>query len=60
MILAVLKYATFVVVGFGLFCLVLVVALIGYVDPHSSPHAELSKLFGYVERTEQWWREPRF
>jgi hypothetical protein len=58
-IFAVLKYATFVVLAFGLFCMSLVVALIGVVDPKSSPRAELSKLFGYVGAIEQWWRRPR-
>jgi Mn2+/Fe2+ NRAMP family transporter len=34
-----------VVIAFLMFCAVLVVALIGYIDPHSSPREELDKLF---------------
>jgi hypothetical protein len=60
MIYGVLKYAVVIVLAFGLFCMSLVVALIGVVDPKSSPRAELSKLFGYVGAIEQWWRRPRF
>jgi hypothetical protein len=58
-IFAVLKYATFVVLAFGLFCMSLVVALIGVVDPKSSPRTELSKLARYAFAAEVWLRNPR-
>lgn len=35
--------------AFILFCLALVAALTGVIDPHSNPHAELSKLARGVE-----------
>lgn len=34
-----------VVIAFIMFCSVLVVYVIGFIDPHSSPAAELRKLF---------------
>jgi hypothetical protein len=39
-----------VVVAFGLFCSVLVVALLGYVLPGTTPAAELRTLFGLYAR----------
>jgi hypothetical protein len=45
-----------VVAAFGLFCLLLVVLLIGYVDPSSSPRAEFTKLADVLGRVERWWR----
>jgi hypothetical protein len=44
MIYRVLQVATFIAAAFLVFCFLLVVALIGVVDPKSSPRAELSKL----------------
>lgn len=39
-----------VVVAFQFFCLVLVVLAVGYIDPKSSPRAELDRLNRLLDR----------